>query len=125
MKVRVTDHAVERFQERVRPTLDLAACRRELLRLTGACAPKPLPPAWKHHDPQIRPDSLYAELSDGVCAVLTPRGHVLTIVTRAGSGAQHRQNKNELKARRRRARKAKNRNRREGRPRIEGEAWPT
>ena len=44
----ISDHAVQRYQERVRPGLDEAAARAELERLRAVAAVASDPPGWLH-----------------------------------------------------------------------------
>jgi hypothetical protein len=105
-----SDHAVARYQERVKPCLPLDACKRELMALLNSGLEATDPPAWAEHlDRQV------VELSDGILAVMDGRV-CLTIATRAGMSEERRARRNEKKARKRRRRSLQTRGPRSRRP---------
>ncbi len=117
----ISNHAAERYIERVRPLPSLAAAKRELgalldeERLTDRC------PTWAAQ--MIAwPGTLFLPISDGIVAVVSNRV-VITIVVRHGFSPEARRRRNERKALRRLARqtRAKNRHGR-GRPAV-GQSW--
>lgn len=102
----VTRHAVERWQERVRPALDLDQCRAELLALVRAAGqPSSEQPAW--HTRAV-PNSLYLNISDGIACTVQD-GSVTTVLTRGEEAAGHRQAK-KARQKKRRAERAARRN---------------
>jgi hypothetical protein len=70
-KVTLSAHAVEQYQQRVKPGLDRVAARFELehLRLVGEIASQP--PAWVN---AARPALYYLLLGDDVVLPLAPQG---------------------------------------------------
>ena len=70
----ISDHAVQRYQERVRPGLDEAAARAELERLRAAATVVRDPPAWLHAADQA---PCYLLLGDDV---------VLPLLRQSGGG---------------------------------------
>lgn len=111
VSISVTDHAVWRYQERVRPGLELADARRDLLRLLKGCEVTTDLPDWTR-DREDRVDAV-AVLSDGVVlALIRERGskyRAVTCLVRGGMGEQTRARRNAWKAKRRAARHARNR----------------
>jgi endonuclease III len=105
VKLSISQHAVDRYQERVRPTLDTEAARTELEAVLSM-DPERIneAPEWVHVC-ETKAD-YYLEVADGIVAPVA-QGHVLTIITRGGSHPEHRARKMETKRRRRAARKRK------------------
>ena len=105
MKFVVSDHAIQRFHERVKPALSLDAAKRELevlVRLAGIPGHKP---DWLYlPEEATRATDAYLTLSDGIVAPVVGR-HITSVITRAGSNATHRANKNRARAKRRARRK--------------------
>lgn len=102
-RVQVTEHAIERYQERVRPTLEVAAAKRELVALVEmAGAPTPEPPAWADYV-HPAPDS-YLVLSDGVLGLIRG-GRMTSVIVRGAMAPEYR----EAKRKERRARRQKKR----------------
>jgi hypothetical protein len=100
VKLGVTNHAAERFQERVKPALGLIQARQELVALVEMTDAEIAsePPDWLRG---FRPDSDgYIELSDGVVAGVMD-GVIATILVRGGAPSSYRQQRNENRARRR------------------------
>lgn len=105
MKLTVSQHAVDRYQERVRPTLDTEAARTELEAVLSMDLEQFSEPPEYVHVCETKAD-YYLELADGIVAPVA-RDHVLTVITRGGSHPEHRARKMETKRRRRAARKRK------------------
>lgn len=119
MKFSVTDHAVTRYVDRVKPTFDHAAARTELERLVGMAGPIQGKPDWLHL-PAYCPDAAkdYLSLSDGIVAAVK-QNLVTTVITRGGSSPRHAEQKAERKKRAKRKRPIRNlRGRREEPKRI-------
>lgn len=116
MSLYVSPHAAERFVERVRPDLDVAAARVELGRLLAEFGFECPRPEWCD-PPQSALDGFYMEISDGIVALCLPpdRPHfspaVMTVMVRAGSPRR-------VNARRRAKRRARAERRR---PRVSGD----
>lgn len=68
--VDLSRHAVERFQERVRPALTVGQAEDELARLLAVCEVSGVAPSWVGHEEEQRPADAFVELSDGVCVIL-------------------------------------------------------
>lgn len=114
-----TDHAVQRYQERVKPALDAAACKAELEALL-AVAPEVERPAWCSVDANAgHPADRYLELADGILAAAAG-GICVTVMVRSGLGERERANRNRRKARERRR---KRRRQRPGRPYVDESRW--
>ena len=108
----LTEHAIVRFQERVRPGLSFHQARQEFERLLAAGVVSSQPPAWLgHHDGRL--SSRYLTVGDlviplapvdGQLLALTcvPRGSV-SALTRADRNA----NRRRLRTKNRRARRAR------------------
>lgn len=111
MIVRVTNHAVERYQERVRPALDRQGAFDELVRLLRAAGDvvEDLP-VWAHHteDDDVKFDAV-AMLGPDIAAPchLTQGGYLLavTVIARGWLPDGARQHRNRVhRARRQRTR---------------------
>lgn len=110
-RVRLTEHAIARYAERVKPTLTHGACKRELLALLRGAGDPVERLEW--HRPGIgdRVDG-YCVLSDGIALVLHRSGHRLYAVTciiRGQDSDEVRRAKNRRRANRRAARHRANR----------------
>lgn len=108
MRLGLTNHAVERYVERVKPTFDFSEARRELQRLCDlAGEPSRERPDW-HFLPEHATEAaeFYLTLSDGICAAVKGTD-VVTVLTRGGSSPAHRANKRERKRRQRARRRGK------------------
>lgn len=113
-------HAIERFNERVRPALTFKAAKRELERLLEFAEPASKCP-WT--------DAMHADgyllLSDGVALVVRQARNGLvvaeTCITAGGSSEEIRERRNKRKADKRAAKRARNRHvhRRDHRPASE------
>lgn len=102
--MRLTEHAVRRYNERVKPTLGLGACRRELEALLAG-AEEVARPEWLHaHHPDTES---YLELADGIVAGVQG-GAVATVLIRAETSPVYRRAKNEQRRKRRAVRRHKN-----------------
>ena len=113
VEVEFTEHVVERFQERVRPALDLAAAEEELARLLPLAELTEVCPWWvtESEQPDERQADLFAVLCDGVAVLLMGRGETfraVTVITNRGLSEETRERRN---AARRAARAAARRRR--------------
>ena len=118
MKVTLTEHAVQRFNERVRPGLSIAQARTELRRLVAEHAePCAEPPRWYFEGEQARADTLVRIGPDILlpCATRDGRLFALTVVCRGLVGDQER-------AYRRRRKLAERERKRASRPAISAKA---
>lgn len=77
--IRLTDHAVERYQLRVRPALTIAQVREDLERLMAFGKFVEKPPAWVVPDDD-RADG-YLILAPGVCLAVVQERHCRVAVT--------------------------------------------
>lgn len=69
----LTNHVVERFQERVRPQFDFDDAKRELARLVKVATFTTEPPEWAR---SVGGNNGYLQVGDDVCLCL--RGHIAT-----------------------------------------------
>lgn len=100
----VSDHAVERFQERVKPALDLDAARTELEALVRAAEkPSSEQPNW--HVKAV-PCSLYLHLSDGIACTVKDET-VTSVLTRASEAPDAKAAKKREKKKRQAERRVK------------------
>ena len=97
MTLHVSDHAVERFNERVRPTLDRPAAKRELLRLVSLAERSTVPPDWHLKEEH---DADYLHLSDGIACTVKGRS-VTTVLIRGSHSDLHRAERKRRKAKKR------------------------
>lgn len=98
-----SDHAIDRYMERVRPGIeDREQAKQELLRLL-ANTDRGNPPDWLP-DYYAAPGQLYAEIAPGIVVPLEPKANCLlavTIMCRAGwSDAERRARRRKKRARR-------------------------
>jgi hypothetical protein len=108
--VEITNHAVNRYQERVKPTLDWGAAKRELTALTEIGEVVPSLPWLDSSAPDF---AALIELSDGIAMALTRPDGVdgyigTTVFIRGGVDEKtraHRAEKNKRKRHRRRTKK--------------------
>lgn len=107
----LSDHAVERYQERVKPALDLQAAREDLTRMLRIATVQKETPSWGQGESHGQPVDAWAIISEGVCAPLARRhdgsGYfAITVLTHRGISDESRARRNVAKAaqRRRRAR---------------------
>lgn len=120
MRIALTEHAIERYVERVKPHLELAEARAELERLADMCPGPSEPPA---HLRERRDDAdAFAEIAPGIWLVLL-NGRALTCLTNAGLSEAARRNRNRRKAEHRRAKRQKQRPGRPPRPAPEATTW--
>lgn len=108
MSFSITNHAVERYIERVRPALEIGPARTEMTRLARDCGIRTTePPDWvASHDIKIQrgqevPDSYIDIGNTGIVFVLY-KNTMVTVLTRAGMGSTARQTRNAKKAEQRR-----------------------
>lgn len=94
----ISEHAVIRYQERVKPHLSDEAARAELEALTKG---KPIVSEVEWH--QTASPVNYIVISDGIAALLDPRRRsvVVSVVVRAGCSVGMREHKNRNRAARR------------------------
>lgn len=116
----VSEHAILRYQERVKPGHGFPKAKHELEVLAWmADGVRPGCPDWYHVGNHPEEADGWLELADGIAGVIV-RGRLVTVVVRGGAQSDHRAHKNKAKADRRKARRFKNRssvNRRGSRPR--------
>lgn len=118
MRVTLTEHAVQRFQERVRPGLGLAMARAELRRLVDAHAEVCEPPGWYFEGGRhARADTLVRIGPDILlpCATRDGRLFALTVVCRGLLGDDER-------AYRRRCKRVERERKRASRPPMSAKA---
>lgn len=103
---RVTEHAVERYQERVKPWLSIDAARRELLALVELADFTTRKPTWAT-EPELAVPRGYLLLCDSVALPVARNGSITTCVTRGGIGNDElRRRRTNRKRARRRARRS-------------------
>lgn len=97
VNVWVSDHAADRFAERVRPGLDRRQASVELARLLREFGRRVPWPAW-HDDTEFEPDKpgrFCLEISDGIVVVVDPESSfgswplAITVLTRGGHSEGH------------------------------------
>lgn len=107
-RIRTTDHGIERYIERVRPTLeDKRQASKELIALVQMTEPCD-PPDWLP-DYYQREGQVFAEIAPGILAAMMPKGSkdlvVTTVLIRGNRSATERRNRKrkekEAKAKRR------------------------
>lgn len=102
--IRLTDHAILRYQERVKPCLDYAAARAEAVALVRDFAViQTEPPAW--HTTK-EPFTAYAVVTEAIAFGLNGRDAV-TCLTRGGMGESAREARNKRRRNRRGVAKVK------------------
>lgn len=102
MKLGVTDHAVKRYIERVKPAFDFPTAKAELLGFVNAIEALPEPPSWVR---VVEPDTeAFVHISDGIVAMVK-RDSVTTVMTRGGHSSAVRAAINERKRKERAARR--------------------
>lgn len=101
--MKVTQHACERYIDRVKPYLTVKQARAELERLLemGTVRGQPCWHKAVHVDEESVPD-FYVELSDGIACPVRD-GWVITVLTRAGMTEGSRSYRNRKKKQRRQA----------------------
>jgi hypothetical protein len=123
VEISVSDHAVGRYQERVRSSLDIKAAEDELLHVLRFATVGDACPEWAH---EARDADEWALLGDGIAFPLK-RGHdgrlcATTCLTRAGMSDSERASKSAAKRRARERRRNRvgeaERNRRWGSLRV-------
>lgn len=118
-RLRLTQHAVRRYRERVKPALDLKVCEDELWALTNSgdfLADEPFPRYGIEvaEMDQLPPPDGYIELAPRIYAVVEMEGDcfvILTVLVDGGLSPAARRKRNEGKAI---GRRKKARRRREG-----------
>lgn len=102
MRLGVTDHAVKRYIERVKPAFDFPTAKAELLGFVNAIEVQPEPPSWVR---MVEPDTdAFVHISEGIVAMVK-RDSVTTVMTRGGHSDPVRAAINEEKRRKRAARR--------------------
>jgi len=102
MRLGVTNHAVTRYIERVKPAFDFEVAKAELLAFVNAVEPAPEPPQWVR---AVEPDTTaFIEISDGIVAMIKDDS-VTTVLTRSGHSPEARVAINAAKRKRRAARR--------------------
>jgi hypothetical protein len=109
LEIHFTQHAIERFHERVRPCLTIAAAEEELARLVTMADVVSEPPTWLA-ERQRRTAAAYLVVGDLVLPAerLEGKPYVLVAVTCIARGClsdRARARRNEARQRRRRARR--------------------
>jgi hypothetical protein len=119
--IRLTNHAVDRYIERVKPALDRDAARSELQALVRAAGePSSEQPEW--HAREV-PCSLYLEISDGIVATVQEQA-VTSVITRGGSGPDAKERRKREKKKRQADRKHQRKTLyRSGRPERKAISW--
>jgi hypothetical protein len=100
--VRLTRHAIRRYQERVKPALDFGQAEDELRRLLPLMDRKRVPPAWIDPERLEREADVWLGLG-GEIALPTYAGLITTCLTRSEPSEEARERQTEG----RRARKAR------------------
>lgn len=113
MDVRATEHAVERWQRRVKPGLSFDAAKRDLYRAVSHGTIAKQPPSWVAPEDRGR-DRYYLAIGDAIRLALDKRKNlwvVVTVLARSELSPEARARRNDRAAhkRRRRARKRINR----------------
>jgi hypothetical protein len=105
MKLIVSDHCIERYIERVKPTLeDQGQAGRELralIELVGE--PYDSPPGWLPRY-YVKPGEKYVEISDGIVVCFESHPHknvAVTVLTRGGCSDQERAARKKAKRKKR------------------------
>lgn len=113
-------HAVQRYQERVKPALPIHRAKLELEAFVEQARELTEAPPW-HLNPE--PGSRHFEIADGICAVV--RNEVVTTVVIRGSHAEDIEDRKRQYKRKQRARRAHKRRKfkRNGRPEEAVDAW--
>lgn len=106
-RLTITKHAAKRYQERVKPALDLVRAKAELeILVNSAGEPSPIPPAWKL--PSLEDEGrTYLEPSEGICLVIAGQ-MVTTVAIRAEQAPEFARAKREQKRREKQKRRARN-----------------
>ena len=114
-----SDHAVQRYQERLRPGLDLLHARNELTRLADAGQVTPNPPGWA----QTADGGPFLILGPDVCLPLVPKGRnrlvATTVLTRDSLKPADREQRHRERRIRRHARHHRNGIREGSRPPLQ------
>lgn len=107
MSIVISDHALKRYQERVKPTLGRDAASADLARLVASAGEIVDELDWSPDE--LHPDTRYLVLAPGI-ALAVVDGHALTCLTNAGFSDQTRKAINLGNRRRRAAQRTKRRN---------------
>ena len=104
--IHVSDHAVERYVDRVKPCLTPEQAREEMTRLLEhVCGFSDQPPVWHTSE---EPFEVYAIVTDGI-AFGIKHGIAVTCITRGGVGEEVREYRNQRRRNRRGVTAAKRR----------------
>ena len=113
-----SDHAVQRYRERLRPGLDDAHARDELARLTSVGQVTTNPPGWA----QTAHGGPFLTIGPDVCVPLIRKGPhrfvAATVLTRDSESPAERERRHRERRLRRHARHHRNAIREGGRPRL-------
>jgi hypothetical protein len=99
-RIQVSQHAVDRFVERVRPALDVGEARHELERLIDQCGQIGDRPDWQDHRADLCERWLW--IGPDICLPVQ-RDLAITVLVRGLVPDQHRRNLNQAKQAARRA----------------------
>jgi len=102
MILTVSDHAVTRYWERVKPTLLRDQAKAELEALAAASETEARRPAWLH--PSGEPVDAFLHLSDGIVGLIVD-DTLITVLVRGVAPESLKKARRERKARRRRTRR--------------------
>lgn len=105
--IRVTDHAIERYVDRVKPCLTIDQAREEVRRLFETVVGfSKAPPYWHAQGRERTPFELYAMVGDGIAFGIKD-GLAITCLTRGGYSDEVREAQNTRKAAKRTVKRAK------------------
>ncbi len=106
----VTDHAVRRYIERVKPTMSLKAARAEVERLLLTAETTTVAPVWAGRE-EKGDARTFAIIAPGIALPITETGVALTCLTNGTLSGATRSRRNRMKAQERSRRQAKRGNR--------------
>lgn len=131
MKITVTEHAADRYIERVKPWLNPDEARDEITRLMDGHEPVPALSYARTGGQETEPFDAYLELADGIALALRwadDKLYAITTLIRTGAGEEviaERRRRKRIKKRRSRAQKARERMGRGHKPEhTDGVGWP-
>jgi hypothetical protein len=110
--IAATNHAVERYRDRVRPGYSFADARRDLLNVAEAAGTiSDEAPSWVVES-DLEADRRYMKIGDDICAVLEPtsgadRAVIVTVLFKGGLSPQARARRNRYAAHKRARRRAR------------------
>lgn len=104
-EVFLTDHAIRRYVERVRPGLPRSVAARELVYLLRAVAVMAeYPPSWVNPNPDAPPADEWLLIGDDVALPVVDRA-IMTVLTKGGMSPKARASRNAEAAKRRKRRR--------------------